>query len=94
MPALSRSLAHFQVLQLNDKNFENKIHQTFRLNYLKDSAFGRIFEDMPPLSVLAGMVHANCVQLVTQFFTSDLMKTLYVLFPRMFRLVFLLFLIC
>lgn len=66
-----------EVLQLNDKNFENKIHQTFRLNYLKDSAFGRIFEDMPPLSVLAGMVHANCVQLVTQFFTSDLMKTLF-----------------
>jgi hypothetical protein len=47
---------------------------------LKDSAFGRIFEDMPPLSVLGGMVHANCVQLVTQFFTSELMKNLYVRF--------------
>jgi len=66
-----------EVISFNDENFERKIHQTFRLTYLRDVALLKIIDEQVS-STMGAMLYANCVQLVTHFFTSKLTENLFV----------------
>lgn len=63
-------------MNFNDKVFEKKIYQTFRITYLRDVAFSKILDEQI-LSTMGTMVYTNCVQLVTHFFTSKLTESLF-----------------
>jgi protein phosphatase-4 regulatory subunit 3 len=66
-----------EVISFNDEAFEKKVHQTFRLTYLKDVVFPRILDDSI-LGTMGTMIFMNSVQLVTHFFTSKLTENLFV----------------
>lgn len=65
-----------EVISFNDEAFEKKVHQTFRLTYLKDVVFPRVLEDQI-LGTMGTMIFMNSVQLVTHFFTSKLTENLF-----------------
>jgi len=66
-----------EVINFNDESFEKKVHQTFRLTYLKDVVFPRLLDEQV-LGTMGTMIFMNSVQLVTHFFTSKLTETLFV----------------
>jgi len=66
-----------EVISFNDEAFEKKVHQTFRLTYLKDVVFSRLLDDSI-LGTMGTMIFMNSVQLVTHFFTSKLTENLFV----------------
>jgi len=66
-----------EVINFNDEGFEKKVHQTFRLTYLKDVVFARLLDDSV-LGTMGAMIFMNSVQLVTHFFSSKLTETLFV----------------
>ncbi|KAI8583247.1 hypothetical protein K450DRAFT_222684 [Umbelopsis ramanniana AG] len=53
-----------QVVPIRDKSVESKIHQTFRLQYLKDVILARVFDD-PTFSIINSMIFFNHVDIVT-----------------------------
>jgi len=66
-----------EVISFNDESFEKKVHQTFRLTYLKDVVFPRLLEEQV-LGTMGTMIFMNSVQLVTHFFTSKLTENLFI----------------
>jgi len=65
-----------EVISFNDDAFEKKVHQTFRLTYLKDVVFSRLLDESV-LGTMGTMIFMNSVQLVTHFFTSKLTENLF-----------------
>jgi len=65
-----------EVINFNDESFEKKVHQTFRLTFLKDVVFPRLLDEQI-LGTMGTMIFMNSVQLVTHFFTSKLTENLF-----------------
>jgi protein phosphatase-4 regulatory subunit 3 len=55
---------YWKVVPIRDKSVESKIHQTFRLQYLKDVILARVFDD-PTFSIINSMIFFNHVDIVT-----------------------------
>lgn len=53
-----------EVIRIEDSVITSKIHQTYRLQYLKDVVLARILDD-PTFSVLNGLIFYNQVEIVT-----------------------------
>ncbi|OCF33154.1 hypothetical protein I316_05199 [Kwoniella heveanensis BCC8398] len=52
-----------QVVEIKDDNIRNKIHQTYRLLYLKDVVLARVLDD-PTFNILNGFVFFNQVDII------------------------------
>ncbi|BFZ54464.1 Platinum sensitivity protein [Savitreella phatthalungensis] len=55
-----------QVVQVHDQDIVRKIHQTFRLQYLKDVILARLLDD-PTFSILNTLIFFNQVDIVQHF---------------------------
>jgi len=53
-----------EVVPLNDSQLENKIHQTFRLQYLKDVALARTLDE-PTFATINSLIFVNNIQIIT-----------------------------
>ncbi|KAL1922571.1 uncharacterized protein VTP21DRAFT_10110 [Calcarisporiella thermophila] len=60
---LTKNSKFKQVLPIKDKSIELKIHQTFRLQYLKDVVLARTLDD-PTFSILSSLIFCNHVDIV------------------------------
>ncbi|KAK9718188.1 Platinum sensitivity protein, variant 2 [Basidiobolus ranarum] len=60
---LGNNLHFKQVIPIRDKGIENKIHQTFRLQYLKDVVLARTLDDNT-FSILNSLIFFNNVDIV------------------------------
>jgi protein phosphatase 4 regulatory subunit 3 len=58
-----------EVVKIEDPNIKRKIHQTYRLQYLKDVVLARILDD-PTFSVLNSLIFFNQVDIVTHVQTN------------------------
>lgn len=61
---LFREISRFrQVVEIRDPNIRNKIHQTYRVQYLKEVVLARVLDD-PTFSILNGFIFFNQVDIV------------------------------
>ncbi|KAL7917521.1 DUF625 domain-containing protein [Trichoderma austrokoningii] len=58
-----------EVVPIDDENIRRKIHQTYRLQYLKDVVLARILDD-PTFSVLSSLIFFNQVEIVQHLQSS------------------------
>lgn len=58
-----------QVVTLEDRSIEQKIHHTYRLQYLKDVVLARIIDD-PTFSVLNSLIYFNQIEIVQHIQTN------------------------
>ncbi|KAL6893273.1 DUF625 domain-containing protein [Trichoderma evansii] len=58
-----------EVVPIDDENVRRKIHQTYRLQYLKDVVLARILDD-PTFSVLSSLIFFNQVEIVQHLQSS------------------------
>jgi protein phosphatase-4 regulatory subunit 3 len=69
-----------EVVRIEDSMIRKKIHQTYRLQYLKDVVLARILDD-PTFSVLNSLIFFNQVDIVTHLQTnSAFLKELFGIF--------------
>ncbi|KAK6336265.1 Platinum sensitivity protein [Orbilia brochopaga] len=69
-----------EVVPIDDPDIEKKIHQTYRLQYLKDVVLARILDD-PTFSVLNSLIFFNQVDIVQHLQTNtNFLKALFDLF--------------
>jgi len=54
-----------EVVPLNDDQLEHKIHQTFRLQYLKDVALARTLDE-PTFATINSLIFVNNIQIITE----------------------------
>ncbi|WVR03282.1 hypothetical protein IAU60_000273 [Kwoniella sp. DSM 27419] len=59
-----------QVVEIKDDNIRNKIHQTYRLLYLKDVVLARVLDD-PTFNILNGVVFFNQVDIINYIQQND-----------------------
>ncbi|KAK8844620.1 hypothetical protein IAR55_006467 [Kwoniella newhampshirensis] len=59
-----------QVVEIKDNNIRNKIHQTYRLLYLKDVVLARVLDD-PTFNILNGFVFFNQVDIINHIQQND-----------------------
>ncbi|WVQ85221.1 hypothetical protein IAT38_007386 [Cryptococcus sp. DSM 104549] len=59
-----------EVVEIKDPNIRNKIHQTYRLLYLKDVVLARVLDD-PTFNILNGFVFFNQVDIITYIQSND-----------------------
>ncbi|KAF0429270.1 DUF625-domain-containing protein [Gigaspora margarita] len=59
-----------EIVKIKDKTIETKIHETFRLQYLKDVVFARVFDD-PTSSILSSLIFFNHVDICKHFSQDD-----------------------
>ncbi|KAK6905071.1 hypothetical protein I203_105890 [Kwoniella mangroviensis CBS 8507] len=59
-----------QVVEIKDENIRNKIHQTYRLLYLKDVVLARVLDD-PTFNILNGFVFFNQVDIINYIQQND-----------------------
>ncbi|RIB17482.1 component of IIS longevity pathway SMK-1-domain-containing protein [Gigaspora rosea] len=59
-----------EIVKIKDKSIETKIHETFRLQYLKDVVFARVFDD-PTSSILSSLIFFNHVDICKHFSQDD-----------------------
>ncbi|WWD22828.1 hypothetical protein CI109_107322 [Kwoniella shandongensis] len=59
-----------QVVEIKDDNIRNKIHQTYRLLYLKDVVLARVLDD-PTFNILNGFVFFNQVDIINHIQQND-----------------------
>jgi len=59
-----------QVVEIKDSNIRSKIHQTYRLLYLKDVVLARVLDD-PTFGILNGFVFYNMVDIVNYIRGND-----------------------
>lgn len=59
-----------EVVRIDDELIRKKIHQTYRLQYLKDVVLARILDD-PTFSVLNGLIFFNQVEIVTHLQNNE-----------------------
>ncbi|CAG8604714.1 1400_t:CDS:10, partial [Dentiscutata heterogama] len=59
-----------EIVKIKDKAIETKIHETFRLQYLKDVVFARVFDD-PTSSILSSLIFFNHVDICKHFSHDD-----------------------
>lgn len=77
---LGREGRYKEVVRINDDTIRKKIHQTYRLQYLKDVVLARILDD-PTFSVLNSLIFFNQVDIVTHLQTNLLfLKELFGIF--------------
>nr|XP_018266504.1 uncharacterized protein I303_00479 [Kwoniella dejecticola CBS 10117]OBR88662.1 hypothetical protein I303_00479 [Kwoniella dejecticola CBS 10117] len=60
-----------QVVEIKDDNIRNKIHQTYRLLYLKDVVLARVLDD-PTFNILNGFVFFNQVDIINYIQQNDI----------------------
>nr|XP_019014382.1 uncharacterized protein I206_00464 [Kwoniella pini CBS 10737]OCF53163.1 hypothetical protein I206_00464 [Kwoniella pini CBS 10737] len=60
-----------QVVEIKDDNIRNKIHQTYRLLYLKDVVLARVLDD-PTFNILNGFVFFNQVDIINYIQQNDM----------------------
>ncbi|KAK9761065.1 Platinum sensitivity protein, partial [Basidiobolus ranarum] len=66
-----------QVVPIKDPSMENKIHQTFRLQYLKDVVLARVLDEST-FSILNSLIFFNHVDIVNHFqHDHDFLKQLF-----------------
>lgn len=64
-------------MPIRDKSVESKIHQTFRLQYLKDVILARVLDD-PTFSIINSMTFFNHVDIVNHLQNdSDFLNSLF-----------------
>lgn len=69
-----------EVVRIDDDQIRKKIHQTYRLQYLKDVVLARILDD-PTFSVLNSLIFFNQVDIVTHLLTNGpFLKELFAIF--------------
>ena len=75
------SQSHYkEVVKIADRNISLKIHQTYRLQYLKDVVLARILDD-PTFSVLNSLIFFNQVDIVSHLQTNgSFLKDLFGIF--------------
>lgn len=62
-----REIAKFrQVVEIRDATIRNKIHQTYRLQYLKEVVLARLLDD-PTFGILNGFIFFNQVDIIAYF---------------------------
>ncbi|CAG8740999.1 19260_t:CDS:2, partial [Racocetra fulgida] len=59
-----------EIVKIKDKTIETKIHETFRLQYLKDVVFARVFDD-PTSSILSSLILFNHVDICKHISQDD-----------------------
>ncbi|CAG8510843.1 1168_t:CDS:2, partial [Scutellospora calospora] len=59
-----------EIVKIKDKAIETKIHETFRLQYLKDVVFARVFDD-PTSSILSSLIFFNHVDICKHISQDD-----------------------
>lgn len=70
-----------EVVKIEDEQIRRKIHQTYRLQYLKDVVLARILDD-PTFSVLNSLIFFNQVDIVQHLQSNtDFLKALFGIFP-------------
>ena len=71
-----------EVVRIQDEQIRKKIHQTYRLQYLKDVVLARILDD-PTFSVLNSLIFFNQVDIVQHLQTNvPFLKELFGIFAR------------
>lgn len=71
-----------EVVRIDDEAISKKIHQTYRLQYLKDVVLARILDD-PTFSVLNGLIFFNQVEILTHLQNNELfLKELFGIFSE------------
>jgi len=79
---LSKEGRYKEVVRIDDDLIRKKIHQTYRLQYLKDVVLARILDD-PTFSVLNSLIFFNQVDIVTHLQTnSAFLKELFGIFGQ------------
>lgn len=69
-----------EVVQIEDDNIRRRIHQTYRLQYMKDVVLARILDD-PTFSVLNSMIFFNQVEIVQHLHSnSGFLRDLFAIF--------------
>jgi protein phosphatase-4 regulatory subunit 3 len=76
-PSLKASFRQFfkeiskfrQVVEIRDLNIKTKIHQTYRLQYLKEVVLARLLDD-PTFGILNGFIFFNQVDIIAYFQNS------------------------
>ncbi|WRT63528.1 uncharacterized protein IL334_000433 [Kwoniella shivajii] len=63
-----------QVVEIRDENIRQKIHQTYRLLYLKDVVLARLLDD-PTFNILNGFVFFNQVDIINHIQSNDPLLT-------------------
>ncbi|KAG8801891.1 Platinum sensitivity protein, partial [Serendipita sp. 399] len=66
---LQSNARHHQVIEFRDANIQAKVHQTYRLQYLKDVVLARVLDD-PIFNVLNSLVIFNQIDIV-QYIQSE-----------------------
>ncbi|RIA89944.1 component of IIS longevity pathway SMK-1-domain-containing protein [Glomus cerebriforme] len=66
---LAKNSKFKEIVKISNKTIKAKIHETFRLQYLKDAVFARMMDD-PTNSVLASLIFINHVE-ICKHFTQD-----------------------
>ncbi|PKY47306.1 DUF625-domain-containing protein [Rhizophagus irregularis] len=66
---LTKNSKFKEIVKISNKTIKAKIHETFRLQYLKDAVFARMMDD-PTNSVLASLIFINHVE-ICKHFTQD-----------------------
>jgi protein phosphatase-4 regulatory subunit 3 len=62
-----REISRFrQVVEIRDANIRTKIHQTYRLQYLKEVVLARLLDD-PTFGILNGFIFFNQVDIIAYF---------------------------
>eukprot|EP01125_Pyxidicula_operculata_P000252 TRINITY_DN10331_c0_g1_i1.p1 TRINITY_DN10331_c0_g1~~TRINITY_DN10331_c0_g1_i1.p1 ORF type:complete len:744 (+),score=85.65 TRINITY_DN10331_c0_g1_i1:100-2331(+) len=59
-----------EVVPLNNPSLEAKIHQTFRLQYLKDVALARVLDEST-FSTINSIIFVNNLQIITEILNND-----------------------
>lgn len=77
---LQRKVAYKSVVPITDSNVVSKIHQNFRVAYIRDFILTRAFEDVVNNS-LSGVIVCNNVDIIMYFISGN--TTLHELFDRM-----------
>ena len=75
---LQHSSEYMQVIEIRDPNVQRKIHQTYRLQYLKDVVLARVLDDST-FNVLSSFIMVNQIDIINHImqdatFLSDLLK--------------------
>jgi len=69
-----------EVVPLNNAPLENKIHQTFRLQYLKDVALARTLDE-PTFATINSLIFVNHMQIITDLASNE--EVMIALFTKM-----------